>query len=364
MIAGIQLALTLQFGVFYNIFHGLQEGYWTGFYQGLGRLLGLAAATLVAWMTRSVAAVMLTQLVFTVLSGTAAAIHVWRLHSWAFTAGSWSDRIQYREQLSVGAKSFLLQIGRTLGATAPTLGIASILGPAAVPLYTVPTTLISLFFTPINSWNASMQSAYGEAWTSGSRDWTRKAFRHSLEQALIFAGLGIALFLALGDSFIRLWTRDRLWLSPGMALSVAGVALTVAAITSGEYLLTGLNRHRGAAVAELANGCLALVLVVVVVKYFGLGSVGLGVVGAALATCVWYLRREIRSQIGEGFQPTGPFMLKVSFSSGKLPGGQGDRRHGRTRGYPADGARPFWRRSAGFGFSVFLAASLVLGLVV
>ena len=299
LIAGVQLGLTLQFSVFFNLFQGLQAGYWSAVYQGLGRLLGLAGAMVAAWLTRSVEAVMLVQLASTLVSGAAAALHVRRRHPWAFTGGSWTDRAQYRAQLRIGAKNFLLQLGRTLSGTAPTLVISSILGPAVVPFYTVPTTLLTMAFTPINSWNANMQSAYGEAWVSGAKDWVRQAFRQSIERALILGGLGVALFFALGDSFVRLWTHDRLWIDPATSVSVAAIVGISALLGAGQFLLTGLNRHRQAAVAEIVNGLLAMVLVVWAVRWFGLGGVGIGVVVAALASSAWVLWREISAQLGE-----------------------------------------------------------------
>jgi O-antigen/teichoic acid export membrane protein len=311
LIAGLQLGLNLQLGIFYNLFQGLQESYWTGVYQGLGRLLGLAGAMAAAWLTRNVAIMMLVQLAFIALCGAAAIFHAWRRHPWAFTTGSWTDRTQYHAQLRIGAKNFLLQIGRTLGGTAPTMGISSILGPAMVPFYTVPNTLLSIFFTPINSWNANMQSAYGEAWTSGDKDWVRAAFKRTLERALLLGGLGVALFLALGDTFIRLWTHNRLSLGPAMAASVTGIVVMATLLAAGQFLLTGLNRHRNAAMAEIANGLLSLGLVVLAIQWLGLGAVGAGVVCAAGATSGWVLRREIESQLGSGCFPTLPFVLKI-----------------------------------------------------
>jgi O-antigen/teichoic acid export membrane protein len=314
LIAGVQLGLSLQFGVYYNLFQGLQEGYWSGFYQGLSRLLGLVGAMAAAWMTHSVAAMMLAQLAFTTLSGIAAGLHAWRRHPWVFATGSWTDRAQYLVQLRIGAKSFMLQIGRTLGGTAPTLGISSILGPASVPFYTVPATLLSMFFTPINSWNANMQSAYGEAWIAGDKNWVRGAFKRTLERALLLGGLGVALFLALGDSFIRLWTHHRLWLSPAMAASATGIVVMVSLLTAGQYLLTGLNRHRNAAMAEIANGLLSMALVVLAVRWFGLGAVGAGVLCAASMTSAWVLRREITLQLGSSCFPTYSFILKLGLA--------------------------------------------------
>lgn len=312
LIAGAQLIVTLQFGIVYNVFQGLQQGYWTGVYQGASRLLGLLCAMAAAWTTHSVAAVMLVQLAMAVLCGIAAMVHGWRLNPWAFQRGPWFDRAQYHSQIRIGAKSFLLQIGRTLSGTAPTLGISSILGPAFVPFYTVPTTLLSLFFTPINSWNSSMQSAYGEAWTAGDLDWIRTAFRRSIARALLVGSLGVALFVAEGDTFIRLWTHARLSLSAPMAASICAIVVSGALIAAGEYLLTGLNRHKTAAVAELANGLIALALVPLSVHWFGLGAVGMGVVAAALASSAWVLRREIAARIGNQCFPSPWFLLRLA----------------------------------------------------
>jgi O-antigen/teichoic acid export membrane protein len=314
VIAGAQVGLTLLLSAVYNLFQGLQEGYWTGFYQGLGRLLGLSGGMVAAWLTHSIEKVMLMQLTLNFLCGAAATFHAWRRHPWAFTAGSWIDRAQYRAQLRIGAKNFMLQIGRTLGGTAPTLGISSILGPAMVPFYTVPNTLLSMFFTPINSWNSNLQSAYGEAWTSGDKDWVRAAFKRALERLLLLGGLGVSLFLALGDSFIRLWTHHRLSLGPAMAASITGIVVMASLLAAGQFLLTGLNRHRNAAMAEIANGLLSLGLVVLAIRSLGLGAVGAGVVCAAGATSGWVLQREIKSQLGHGCFPTFPFILKVGLA--------------------------------------------------
>lgn len=361
-IAGIQLGLGLQFGVFYNLFQGLQEGYWTAIYQGLGRMLGLAGSMIIAWRTRSVASVMIVQLVFTVAAGTAATAHVWLRHRWVFSQGSWIDRSQYRAQLRVGAKNFLLQIGRTLCGTAPTLGISAIVGPAAVPLFTVPSTLLTLFFVPINSWNASMQSAYGESWTSGSSAWARAAFRQAMERTLLFGGLGVALFLALGDTFIRLWTQNRLWLGHAMAVSVAAIVVTSALVAAGEFLLTGLNRHRRAAVAELVNGVTTLVLVALAVRWIGPGAVGLGAVVAMAITSGWVLRREIRRWLGPDCFPRFSFWLRVCLAaaaSSEAAAGMA----GRASGADARTTVVHLISGATVGLALFTAAGVALRLV-
>ena len=311
LIAGGGLILNLQFGIVYNLLHGLQEGYWAGAYQGAGRLLGLVGAMGVAWLTQSVAGMLLVQVAANGIVGLVALVHAWRRHPWAFRAGDWTDRGQYEAQLRVGGKNLLLQVGRTLGGTAPTLAISSVLGPAWVPFYTIPLSLLSLFFAPIASWSASMQSAYGEAWESGAKDWVRRTFRLTLERAQVLGSLGVGLFLALGDHFIRWWTHGRVWLEPAVAMSIAATVLLGAWLSAGQFLLTGLNRHRRAATAEVANGLLALLFVTQAVRWWGLAGLGPGMCAAALATSAWVLPREVRFQLGASCLPAWTFMLKV-----------------------------------------------------
>ena len=257
-IAGLQLVMTLQFGVFYNVFKGLQENYWTSFYQGLGRLLGLGGAMLTAWLTHSVAKVMVVQLVFSTLTGIAASVHACRRHSRAFSRGSWFDREQYRAQIRIGGKNFFIQIGQTLASTAPTFGISSILGPASVPFYTVPLTLLGMFFTPINSWSASMQNAYGEAWASGAFAAGRAApFRQTGGTHARHRGTGHPATLSRIRQHVHRALDPRPPLAGSMWISASGVNHCRrkchgqgGGIPSHRFL----NRHRLAAVAEVANG--------------------------------------------------------------------------------------------------------------
>src|SRR5208283_4579876 len=211
-------------------------------------------------------------------------------------------------------KNLFMQIGQTLGGTAPTFGISSILGPAFVPFYTVPMTLLGLFFTPVNSWSSNMQNAYGEAWAAGAIDWIRDAFRKTVERTLVFGGLGVALFLSFGNTFIQFWTHDRLRLVPWMALSVSSIVVISTLVKAAEYLLVGLNRQRHAAMAEVASGILAMVLVPLSLRWFGLGAVGAGAIAAVLGTSSWVLLGEIRTRLGRGSFPSINYVLKAGIA--------------------------------------------------
>lgn len=362
LIAGVQLILNLVFGVFYNVFKGLQETYWAVFYQGSGRIVGLGATMLAAYLTHSVTLVMFLQLVFTAVSGAAAAIHAVCRHPWAFTRGSFGDRAQYAAQIRIGGKNFLIQVGHTLTYTAPTFAIGSIVGLAAVPFYTVPVALLSLFFTPLTSWAGSMQGAYGEAWSSGAREWAAGAFRATLDRTLVVGGLGVALFLSFGDGFVQVWSRGRLNLAPAMAASVSAIVAANSLVKAAQFLLTGLNCQRRAAVAEIASGALSMALVPLSVHFLGAAGVGVGAIAAILLTSAWVLPREVRARLGSAAFPPASFALRVGAALAATTM-VGDLVAGLIR-FEGAGAE-IWRLAAGgvAGVAVFLLAALGLRLV-
>jgi O-antigen/teichoic acid export membrane protein len=311
VLAALQLVVTLQAGVFFNLFQGLQEAYWTALYQGLGRLVSICAMMAVAILYRTVWAVMLAQLLVTAGFGAAGALHGWRRHDWIFGDRKWIDTAQLRLQLRTGLKVFLLQIGRTLTASAPVMAISVVIGPAAVPLYTVPSTLLQIAFMPLNAWNASLQSAYGEAWESGNRSWVISIFRHTLERGLFWGACGSALFLPLAIPFVSVWTAGRLVVPPLMPLAVVVTSFTAWFATAGQYLLSGLNRQRKVAVAEIGCGLLAIGTAALAVRWLGPAGVAVGVLLPAIMTSLRWIVSEIKFHVSPDAFPPWEFLVRV-----------------------------------------------------
>lgn len=311
LIAGCQLAITLQTGVFYNAFQGLQEAHWTAFYQGLGRLVSTCLMMWAAWVWQSVQLVMVMQLAATVAFAGACGVHLWRRHPWIFSNGSWVDPEQLRLQLRTGAKVFALQIGRTIVSTAPSMSLSAAYGPASVPLFTVPYSLLQLLFTPLNAWSTSLHSAYGEAWESGDRTWVRETFRHALERGLFWAALGAAAFLPLATPFVALWTGGRLVLPAFMPAAVVAICLLGWFLQTGQYLLSGLNRQRKVALYQIGCGCLTLGLAVLTVRWFGPAGVGVGVLAGAVLTILPVTVREINFHVGGAVFPAPRFFCII-----------------------------------------------------
>jgi O-antigen/teichoic acid export membrane protein len=310
-IGAIQLAISLQAGVYYNLFQGLQEAHWTALYQGLGRLVCICLMIWAALVFRTPRAILIAQLFGTALFGGACALHAWRRHGWIFTNGPWVDREQLAQQLRTGIQVFALQIGRTITASAPTMAISSVLGPAAVPSYTVPYSLLQLLFMPMNAWSTSLHSAYGEAWTSGDRSWVINTFRNSVERGMFWAALGAAIFLPLAKPFIALWTDGRLLIPQFMPTVVVMTNFIAWFLITGQYLLSGLNRQRGVAVFQIFCGLLTILFSFLAIKWVGVVGVGIGVLGGALPTSVYKTITEIGYHISPGALPRSGFVLRI-----------------------------------------------------
>lgn len=310
-IVAAQMILTLQHSVFYNLFHALQEGYWPAFYQGMGRLAGAGLGLAAAWVWQKPEAVLIAQLMCTAVTGTLCALHAWRAHPWAFRAGTWTERQQFVAQGRIGAKTSLVQLGRTLSGTAPTMAISSLLGAGAVPFYTIPFTLLTLGFTPFATWVANLQGAFGEAFSRGAVDWLRASFRRTIEITLLGGALGVAIFLAAGDRFVELWTHQRIGIASEVALAVSALVFLSTVASQGQTLLVSLNRHRRSAIAETLQGVASLVIVPLSVRWLGVAG---GAVGSALCVSVFLgpvLFRECRHHLGAAGLPAVSFLARV-----------------------------------------------------
>jgi O-antigen/teichoic acid export membrane protein len=246
------------------------------------------------------------------LSGVAAFLYARRRHAWAFQAGNFFDGHQIKLQLRTGAKSFGFQIGAVLLGTAPVLAISSQAGPEFVPLFTVPLTLITLPLSFLAALNANLQAGYGEAFAAGDHAWIAGTLRKIIVTSLLLMlpmAVGHAL---LAGPFIELWTRGRL---AGETLAIAS-ALAVGIITSflstARFALSGVNRHRQAALGEIINGLLALTLAPLLVKLFGYKFVGAAIVLATLATSGWILPRELMRHLsGMPLWPSASVVIRL-----------------------------------------------------
>ena len=287
LVVALQCATNLLLNAFFNVFQGMQESYWTGFYQGCARLVGPVGVAIAAYVSRNPAIALAVNGVVIAFFGVLGALHLAHKHPWVFARGSVRDAAQYKRQLRTGAKSFGLQIARTIQGTAPVMVISSVVGPAAVPMFSVPMTLLWAVFGVFATWNMSLQPAYGAAWAANERPWVVAAFRRTLNSVVLIGLVAIAGYVALAPEAINLWTHGVLHPSPVMCASVALVLGVQAVSMAVQYCLAGINQHRQIALIELVHTVVMVVSCLVAVRVLGPVGIGPGVLVAYAMTALW-----------------------------------------------------------------------------
>jgi len=293
IVLGLSTGLNLLFSPFYNLLFGLQDAHLATAYQGVGRLVGTLLMLVIARQGCSLAWIFAGNVFGGLLVSLAVAWHCRRRHSWAFSHGSFWNGAQIRRQLRMSVKSFIMQIGSILWGTAPVLAISGAAGPQAVPAYTVPVALLNAPFGLLTSFCANLQAGYGEAMGRGDREWITKTIAALLRKAALLIGLLGTGYMLLAEAFIGLWTHGHLQSDPLMLLSALVIVSMGTVLSFFRYALTGINRHRNAALADLICGLLCFVFVFLSVRFHGPGWVGAGVAVAVILSSGWMLPVEL-----------------------------------------------------------------------
>lgn len=295
---GASVVVLLLVSPFYNLLIGLQEASLAGIYQGSGRLFGTLASIAIASTGASLGWVYTGGLVGAALAGTGAAIHAARRHPWAFVKGPFFDREAVGVQLRTGMKSLVMQSGMVLWGTSAVFAISLGAGPQFVPAFSVPMTILNAPLGVIHAFSASLQPAYGEAIGRGEKQWIAGTVGQILRRSMLLIGLIGCGFILLAQPFIDWWTAGKLPVSGAMLGSVLAIAIVNTVLTVLRYAVTGINRHRTAALADLLSGVLAIGFGIAVVSMIGPEAIGVAVAGAAVLTTGWILPRELSSALG------------------------------------------------------------------
>jgi O-antigen/teichoic acid export membrane protein len=163
----------------------------------------------------------------------------------------------------------------------------------------------------MTSFNMTLQPGYGEAMGRNEAHWVASTIRSILHTGLIFIGILSAGFIVLTQPVVHLWTGGRIEIPSRMVAGVLLIAVTGALLNIFRFALTGMNRHRIAAMSELANGGLSFLAASMVVHFMGFAWVGFAVFAAALATSYWILPLELRRNLRvKSIYPPLPFWLR------------------------------------------------------
>jgi O-antigen/teichoic acid export membrane protein len=295
---GFQVMTSIAFSTIYDLLIGLQEVNRTSVFHGADRVVSQVTSLAVAVFGGSVGQVTASSALVSVLIGSICIAQTRSRHPEAFQSVH-VTREQLVLQLRTGAKSAALQIGSTLVGTAPTLTIATVAGPMYVPLFAVPARLFTLGTGMIYSFSAMLQPLFGEAFARADLAWIGLTVSRVWEKTLLFLALGIAFLLGVGGPFISLWTAGKLQVSTAMLGSVAMVGAATSALAPIRFLLSGINRHKWAALTEIVNGSLAILFTFIAIKELSADWVGLGVLSAAACTSLWIFPAQAKFYLSQ-----------------------------------------------------------------
>jgi O-antigen/teichoic acid export membrane protein len=180
--------------------------------------------------------------------------------------------------------------------------ISQVLGPASVPAYAVPYSLLTVFISLILVALDAMWPAFGEAASIGDGTWLRAAHRRVVFGCLA-ASIVFAIAIATAGPFvIRIWAGDAVVPPAGLLLVLGAIAVIQGFELPYGRILIATGRVRGYALAGLLNAAINLPLSIILAR-------PLGIVGVALGTLIGYVllapplivwaRRALRDVEGE-----------------------------------------------------------------
>jgi O-antigen/teichoic acid export membrane protein len=309
---GASAVAGLIFSPFYNLLIGLQEAHLAAIYQGSGRLGGMIATAVLASSGAPLGWVYGGNVAGVVIVGVLAGLHCRKRHPWAFRRGPFWEPLQGNRQLRTGLSSLLMQAGTVFLATAPVLATSLGAAPSLVPYVSIPISLLNAPLGILSSLSASLQSGYGEAMGRGESDWVAETVNRLLAQGFVWLGLLGCGWMLLAADFVDLWTKGRIEMTPLIVLNALLIAGSAAVVTTMRYALTGINRHRRAAVGEFVGGLLAVVAGIFVVRLAGFDWVGLVVFLSVILATGWLYPLELKRALGgPRIFPAGRFWIAL-----------------------------------------------------
>lgn len=233
---------------------------------------------------------------------------------------------KFREMFGYSVNSLLYSSGQIIQRQAALLVVGLLLTAGAAAEYAVPLLVVSTVGQLVLRGSAAMKPAATHLDATRRSEDVIRLYLSGTKYALLLV-LPITAFLAVyGEELLRLWLRQGYMPeSPAILTALAIGAVFRLWHMPAFYVVVGLGRHRGFGILTVATGLLSIVLAVVGVATFDLGSLGVAVgfavseslIGAFLVTpycCralgipVW---REVRESVLPAVVATMPFAVAL-----------------------------------------------------
>ena len=308
LMVGASVSVGFPLGIAGGMLEGLQRFYilnWTSIGATLAR-----AALIVYFLNRGYGLITLALLTVSlpVVSSILRGFVVLRLCPMPLGL-KYVDRASFRHMVNYGGTTFLVIVAARLRFRTDELVLGTMMSTVAVTWFNFGARIVDYSQEFVTSLSQIFVPMASQSEATGNLDRVRKIYLAG-NRACAFLILPVtAILIVFGKHIIRIWVGARYvpHSYPVLVVMIIPFALMLSQAASGRVLF-GLGKHRTLATITVIEGVANLILSIALVPQLGIVGDALGTAIPLSFTCLWFLPRHLKKQIGV---PVGTFLREA-----------------------------------------------------
>ncbi len=308
LMVGASVSVGFPLGIAGGMLEGLQRFYilnWTSIGATLAR-----AALIVYFLNRGYGLITLALLTVSlpVVSSILRGFVVFRLCPMPIGL-KYVDRASFRHMVNYGGTTFLVIVAARLRFRTDELVLGTMMSTVAVTWFNIGARIVDYSQEFVTSLSQIFVPMASQSEATGNLDRVRKIYLAG-NRACAFLILPVtAILIVFGKHIIRIWVGARYvpHSYPVLVVMIIPFALMLSQAASGRVLF-GLGKHRTLATITVIEGVANLILSIALVPQLGIVGDALGTAIPLSFTCLWFLPRHLKKQIGV---PVGTFLREA-----------------------------------------------------
>lgn len=308
LMVGASVSVGFPLGIAGGMLEGLQRFYilnWTSIGATLAR-----AALIVYFLNRGYGLITLALLTVSlpVVSSILRGFIVFRLCPMPLGL-KYVDRASFRHMINYGGTTFLVIVAARLRFRTDELVLGTMMSTVAVTWFNIGARIVDYSQEFVTSLSQIFVPMASQSEATGNLDRVRKIYLAG-NRACAFLILPVtAILIVFGKHIIRIWVGARYvpHSYPVLVVMIIPFALMLSQAASGRVLF-GLGKHRTLATITVIEGVANLILSIALVPQLGIVGDALGTAIPLSFTCLWFLPRHLKKQIGV---PVGTFLREA-----------------------------------------------------
>jgi len=219
------------------------------------------------------------------------------------------DRASFRHMVNYGGTTFLVIVAGRLRFRTDELVLGTMMSTVAVTWFNIGARIVDYSQEFVTSLSQIFVPMASQSEATGNLDRVRKIYLAG-NRACAFLILPVtAILIVFGKHIIRIWVGARYvpHSYPVLVVMIIPFALMLSQAASGRVLF-GLGKHRILATITVIEGVANLILSIALVPQLGIVGDALGTAIPLSFTCLWFLPRHLKKQIGV---PVGTFLREA-----------------------------------------------------